>query len=199
MVELMAGISREISSQVKERQGYRRQGGSWRGGSPWWWGGSPWWWGGSPWWWGWLRGWAGVLSPWVWDATGLRLSEFLKNSESFGVNNVKFVDFNRLPKVVNVMWQICSASVFSSEVYVTGSRPSSVPRNVGEKEWQKLGFECFLCFCFPQNCKEVVLKTIKILRLLLVSSLTSGLVAFFRPCFIYYYGFVSADLNSKQK
>ena len=74
------------------------------------------------------------MSPWVRDATGLRLSEFLKNSESFGVNNVKFVDFNRLPKVVNVMRQICSASVFSSEVYVTGSRPSSVLRNVGEKE-----------------------------------------------------------------
>ena len=74
------------------------------------------------------------MSPWVRDATGLRLSEFLKNSESFGVNNVKFVDFNRLPKVVNVMWQICSASVFSSEVYLTGSRPSSVPRNVGDQE-----------------------------------------------------------------
>ena len=30
-------------------------------------------------------------------------------------------------------------------------------------------------------------------------ALTSGWVAFFRPCFIYYYGFVSADMNSKQK
>ena len=104
--------------------------------------------------------------------------------------------FNRLP---NTVVSCYVANLLRLSILCDWFRPSSVPRNVGEKERRKHGFEYFLCFCFPQYCKEVVLKTIKILRLLLVSSLTSGWVAFFRPCFIYYYGFVSADLYSKQK